>query len=345
MILNKDKESRDSVVRVLTLLSIFTAGGTIGYKLIESWPWLDSFYMAVITLSTVGFTEVQPLSPSGRIFTSVYIMLGMCVVAYSFSVLGQMIIEGKLRDMQGRSKMKKNISRLRGHIIICGYSELGKLLIEELKDKNINLVVIDIDPTRFEQIREDGLLAVLGNAHDDQILKEAGIDHASRLICLLPSDAENVYTALSAKELNPELSIISRANGTNKTKLTRAGVDRVFSPYEVSAQKLAEQISRSSLSDYLEIRKPHCDSQLILEELLVQEDCGANGRTIDELFSRAEIESKNICLAAIIDNQGDLFLNPPTSHTLKSDDVLVILGDKEILNSLSVQFEVQQLNS
>ncbi len=222
---------------ILTVLSC----GAAGYAVLEGWSWFDALYMSVITVTTVGFAEIQPLSPVGRMFTIVLVLSGFGIVAYQAMQIVQLILEADFRTLLWKRKMKKAIDALNGHYIICGYGRVGEIVGQALTEKGIPVVVIDGDPVRVGQAKDKGLLVVEGNAVHDAILLGAGIRHASGLITVLNRDADNLLVSLSARELNHNIHIITRGEADDiEPKLIRAGADMVVSPYRLSGEHIAD---------------------------------------------------------------------------------------------------------
>ncbi|MCK4426758.1 MAG: potassium channel family protein, partial [Deltaproteobacteria bacterium] len=221
------------------LLGLWILGVT-GYVIIEGWDVLDAVYMTTISLTTVGYDEVHPLSPAGRIFTVLLIAMGVGLFFYAFRVLAGAIIEGHLKGLLGKRKMQKTISNLKQHFIICGYGRIGMSICRVLKERQYPLVVIENDPSIIQEIEINNLLYVNGNATHDEILIQAGVERAKGIICVLSTDSDNVYITLTARSLNPGLSIVARADDAHaENKMIQAGANRVISPYEIGARRMA----------------------------------------------------------------------------------------------------------
>lgn len=220
----------------IVALLLVTVLGTVGYRLIEGASWDDALFMTVITLSTVGYGEVVPLGPAGRLFTMGLLAVGMILV---FAVVGawvRVLVEGEIENALGRRRFRKVLREISGHFIVCGYGRFGRRLVEELKERGERFVVID----NSSQLPAD-LLSLNADATDESVLREAGVARAKALLASLPSDADNVYVTLTAKELNPAIFVVSRCEQeSGENRLRRAGADRVVAPYAIGGHRMVE---------------------------------------------------------------------------------------------------------
>jgi len=265
-------DSQRSHVTVSALLGVLIILiGTLGYTVIEGWGLLDSFYMTIITIATIGYGEIRPLHPSGRLFTIFLIVFGVGNAAYLVGQLTRMLVEGSVQRVMGRRKLEKQIKELDSHYILCGYGRIGRMIAQEVNAKKLPLVVIENRPEVVEQLEKDNVLYIRGDASDEDNLLAAGIKRAVGLVSVVSSDAENMYIVLTARGLNPDLFILSRA-GEEKSlkKLQRAGADMVLSPYSIGARKMAQAILRPTVSDFIETMVHGADGlDLAMEEILV----------------------------------------------------------------------------
>ena len=233
---------RHILITTALYLALLTLGST-GYFLLEGWHWTDSLYMTVITVSTVGFGEIRPLSPVGRVFTGIMIIMGVTITAYTLSTVVDFIVAGEFRNLLWRRRMQSRIGKLTGHFIVCAYGRVGEQVVNELLVNKVRLVVVEIREGLVPDMENLDVILVEGNATDDAVLIEAGIEQASGICCCLPNDSDNVYVALTARSLNPNLTIISRANThVSERKLQMAGVDHVINPYVTSGRRMARQL-------------------------------------------------------------------------------------------------------
>jgi voltage-gated potassium channel len=324
------KELRQNFLLAIFLLGCVISFGTLGYMLIEGWGLLDALYMTIITLASVGYKEVHELSSNGRIFTIVFIIGGVGTVAYALSAGVKIILEGELQDVFGRRRLENKIKGLKDHYIICGYGRIGKIICRELKEKNQKFVVIEKGPNLA--VDTEDTLIVQGDATRDEALKEVGIDRAKGLISVLPTDAENLFVVLSARGLNPHLSIVARAGeeGSEK-KLLRAGADKVVSPYHIGGLRIAHTILKPAVVDFIEFATKSGNIDLQMEEVSIQESSQLSGLTLDECGFGREL---GVIIVAIKKSDGDLKFNPTFRSAIHAGDTLIALGETSKLKIL-----------
>jgi len=318
---------------VASLVSII-ALGTIGYSLIEGWQPFDALYMTVITLATVGFKEVQPLSDEGKLFTIILIISGTGMIAYTLSCLLQFTLEGQLRTILGRKKLESRISKLSDHYIICGFGRIGHRICREFQSRPIPFVVVEKDPLHLERLSREGYLHVEGDATDDETLQSAGIDRARGLVTAVTSDTDNVYITLTARGLNPSLFILARAGeeGSEK-KLMRAGASKVISPYTIGASRMAQAILRPSVVDFIEIATASENLELQIEEIAIAANSKLAGKTLIDSGIR---QSMGIIIVGIKQTDGQMLFNPPPASRIEPNSVLIVLGERLAINQLEV---------
>lgn len=308
--------------------------GTFGYMAIEGWGLTDSFYMCIITVSTVGFGEVRTLSSEGRLFTAFLIIAGVGIATYSFSTLVRFIVEGEVRRIRGIHRMKKKISHLEDHHIVCGMGRLGRIVVQELAQAGEPVVAVELDPDESEEALERWQVPlIIGSAYEDEVLKAAGIERAKTLLSLLPSDAENVYVTLCARDLNPNLDIVARTEEeASENRLRRAGANQVLAPYRDSGYRLAQRLVRPNVSDFLEIAGGRLGEQLVIEELIVPAVSKLVGKSLAELNLR---EETGAVIAAFIRSDGEMIFNPGAKSVIESGATLIVLGEKASVENLS----------
>jgi voltage-gated potassium channel len=324
------KELRNRLVFAVGLLAFVASFGTAGYMVIEGWGFLDSLYMTVITLASVGFKEIHDLSSAGRIFTIVIIIVGVATVAYALSAGARIILEGELQEVYGRKRLEKKIRELRDHFIICGYGRMGKIICRELKEKNIKFVIVEKQHDVSKEIEE--LLIFEGDATKDEILKELGIERAKGLISVLPSDAENLFVVLSARVLNPNLLIVARAGEEgSEQKLLRAGADKVISPYHIGGLRIAHTVLKPAVVDFIEFATKTGNLDLQMEEVKIQKDSKLVGLTLDECGIGREL---GIIIVAIKQADNEMRFNPTFRSVIKDGDTLIALGEISKLKTL-----------
>ncbi|RMG39766.1 MAG: potassium channel protein [Candidatus Dadabacteria bacterium] len=328
------RPSRDMGELFLLLFAIILVVllGASGYTLIEDWSFFDSLYMTIITLSTVGYGEVHPLSPAGRIFSICLIIVGVGVAMVVLTSLSQIIIERQMRWVFEGRRMQQTINELNGHTIFCGYGRLSRIAAERLRESDIDLVIIDSDETRIEEARAEGFLVVQGDATLDETLREAGIERAARLVSLLPKDSDNLYVILSSREMNRDLYILSRAEDEiGEKRLRTAGANRIMSPYRVGGIKIADGLLRPYVTDFLDITGHRQERDIMLEEIKIPNDSPLAGKTLVEAALR---QQTNIIVAAIITEKGEMIFNPSGNTKMEAGATLIGLGLKSDFKKL-----------
>ena len=324
--------SRQRLLTIIYALIVILCVGVIGYSLIEKWSFLDSLYMTVITLSTVGYQEVEGLSDAGRIFSVVLIIVGVGAMFYTLTTVVQYILEGNLANIWGRRRMKDKIAKLKNHVILCGYGLVGREVAKVFKDEGVPLVIIEQDADALALAAENEYLCVQGNANSDEILEEAGIRRARALVAALGTDAENVYVTLSARQMRDDLFIVARASTTeSEPKLLQAGANRTMSPYGIGGRRLALLTLRPVVVDFVDTTLSSRRGELILENIKISQGSPVCGKNIGE--GRQFAGGASI-LAVRKKRGGRVVPNPPNDITLEEQDELVVLGTREQLRSL-----------
>lgn len=328
--LNTFTELRQRFIIALGLVFLVASFGTAGFMLLEGWNITDALYMTVITLASVGFKEVNDLSVVGRMFTIVLIIGGVGTVAYALSAGAKIILEGELQEIYGRRRLEKKIKELKDHYIVCGYGRMGRIICRELKEKNIKFVVVE-KQADVPRDSED-LLLFIGDATNDEVLKELGIEKAKGLVSVLPSDAENLFVVLSARGLNPKLFIVARAGveGSEK-KLVRAGADKVVSPYHIGGLRIAHTVLKPAVVDFIEFATKSGNLDLQMEEVVIQESSSLVGKSLDESGIGREL---GIIIVAIKKPDGSMKFNPTFKSAIVTGDTLIALGESSKLKNL-----------
>ncbi len=331
----------DSLLRRIAIngaiILVLTAGGTAGYMLIEGWPFLEALYMTAITVTTVGFGEVNPLSPTGRVFTLVLILFGVGSVVYILSELTEVLVEGKLRQVLGRRNLDRDIRALRSHYIICGHGRIGALVVGFLREQGVPLVVIDHSPAVTQRLEEERIPYILGEATEDENLLAAGIERAKGLVASASSDAANVYIVLTAKGLRPDLFVIARATEPgSERKLVRAGADKVVSPYFIGARRIAQTVIRPSVADFVDLTFHGSGLALQMEELKVGPAAETAGRSLKDSGIRQQLD---VIIMAVRKTDGRMLFNPRADHLIEVGDTLIVLGPREALPRLGAMLD------
>jgi voltage-gated potassium channel len=318
------------LARTAGLLALVFAGGTIGYRLIENAGWWDSFYMTVITLTTVGYREVFPLSRTGEVFTVLLLFAGLGLILLVAMEIGRMVLEGELREVFGQFRRSRMIESLSGHEIVCGFGRMGHAVVEELRRAGRSVVVIESKPEKVQRLRAMEVPVVPGDATSEAALRAAGIERARGLVACLNDDAHNVYTVLTARSLNPGLFIVARAGEEGaEARIERAGANRVVSPYRHGGVRLAHVLMKPTVVDFLDLSLGRTgDLGLELEQLVLPKTASLVGRTLAEADLRRRWK-----VGVVAVQRGEaIFPNPEADFAFSGGDVLVILGTRAALN-------------
>ena len=319
---------------IAALLTIALMGGTVGFRVIEDYPWGDAFYMTLITITTVGYAEIHPLSEAGRMFNSVLILFGVSAMFFSVGAVTQMVIELELHDHFGERRRKRAIMRLRNHYIVCGFGRVGRNAAIELQKAAVPFIVIDHSDERVERAMLAGMTAVSANALSDDTLRDTGIVHARGFIAALATDAENVFVVLSARSMNPAMTIVTRASEENaESKLRRAGADIVFSPYAMAGHRLAHALVRPHVAELLELTTDGTGLDVAMEQLQVTRGSEFAGRTLRDLTS---LQDAGVIVLAVRNGEGKMTFNPPASATIIPGDFLIVMGERPRLRQLEL---------
>lgn len=345
------RATRNRLLLAVFLIAASLGIGLTGFTVLEHFKPADALYMTVITISSVGFGELHPLSEAGRLFVTFYILFNLVVVAYLVSVLTTFIFEGELRNLFKMFRTDQEIKRFSGHIIVCGFGRNGRRAYQELVDNGARVVVIEQNQELMKNITEghtgedydgDGvpggsIFTVFGDATTDLVLERAGVTRASALITSLPKDADNVFVALSARALNPRLKIIARASyKTSESKLRTAGADAVVMPDEIGGSHMAKLVVRPEVIRFLDLISGLTADQLRLEELnFAQMRHDMRGQSIRGLDIRSRTGATVIGLRHA---NGSFSVSPAADYVPTEGDVLLVLGSEQQIESLEVQF-------
>lgn len=312
----------------MVVLFALLAAGTFGYIEIERWNLIDSLFMTVITLSTVGYQTVHPLDSSGKIFTILLIVTGVGTVGYAIATLSEMILEGHLYQILGIRKMDRKISMLKNHVIVCGFGKIGSLVASGLKEKSIPFVLIEENPQVVRDAVEKGYLTVEGNASDEEVLGKAGVGEARSLLVTLSSrPAESVYITMSSRLDNPNLSIIAMASDPKtESKLIKAGASRVVSPFVLGSHRMLLALTQPTILDVLDMVVSPEGGGFIFDELSIPENSRYGGLSVAD-FSR-EIGVRLHIVAIQPHGVGRLVL-PVAETVIRSGDQMVVIGNPE----------------
>ena len=332
--------------RLLLILGLFggsLAFGTLGFYWIEGWRLFDAFYMALITLSTVGYAELHPLSEAGRLFASVLILVGVTVTLVSITLLGDFIIKLELADYFGRRRNKRMLGKVKNHYIVCGLGRVGRGVIGELQRANAPIIAIDKDHDGAGWASDQGIPTLVGDSTEDGTLIEAHIKEAKGLVAALSSDADNVYVTLSARGLNADLLIAARAtNESAEEKLRRAGATTVLTPYTYIGHRLAQSMLRPHVLSFLDIatvfRKS--DLELEFEQIRVSESSRVAGKLLQDSNLR---DDYGVIVLAVIKPDGGMQFNPLAKTRIEARDVLIAMGERAKLQRMEAELEGRPL--
>jgi voltage-gated potassium channel len=310
------------------LLAVVILIGTTGYLLIDGWDLLDSFYMTIITISTVGYTEVHPQSPAGRIFTSALIVVGVGTMLFGFGVFAEALTENNFGLYRRQRQLERQLNQLREHFIICGYGRIGTQIAIEFDEHHVPYAVVEQNPEALERLHDENRLHIEGDAASEDILKQAGIERARGLISAVDSDERSVYITLAARALNPELYIISRAGRPDSARrLELAGANRVISPYRMAGHRMAELAVHPALVDVLDTLH-HGGAEIGIEEILVGPSTTALGKSLNDA---GLLDASGAKLLALRRQDGTLHPNPGGELRLEEGDLVIALGTESQL--------------
>jgi voltage-gated potassium channel len=313
----------------LLLLFTVVALGVSGFSLIEHYNFTEAFFMTIITIATVGFKEVHELSPAGMWFTAFLIIISFGIFAYVVTSFTQFVVDGDFRNYFRTKRMQGKIDKLTDHVIVCGYGRNGKQAVQELLVHKVPAVVIENEPAHIEMLRDTAeILYIDGDATQDEILLQAGLERAHALIATLPNDAHNVFLVLTARELNPNITIISRASeDSSDLKLRRAGADNVIMPDKIGGRRMARLVAQPDVVEFLDFMTLQSPENVMLDEVCLDQITDyLSGRPLRELEKFNETGAKIIG----IKQQGRIFMiNPLPETVITSRDKLFALGTKK----------------
>ena len=316
-------------IAIMVLLIILFMG-TLGFHYLEGWTFLESLYATVVTLSTVGYGDFIPHSSGGMLFTIFLIIVGVGTMLYTVGLITETMLEGRLNIILGKGRLEKMLNTMHDHYIICGCGRIGRLICKELAEEKVSFVVIDNNQEVIQRISEDGFVYYKGDATHDKTLMAAGIKKAKGIICVLPSDAENLYVILTARELKQDIFILSRSEDEESEKrLLRAGADRVESPYLMGGMRMAMAILRPAMLDFVEITTMKQSLELRMDEIAICTDSPYIGKSLES----SQIKKKfGLIVVAVKQGSGKMIFNPMARYVIESNDKLIVLGEVENIN-------------
>jgi voltage-gated potassium channel len=316
----------------VVLLLAALAGGTVGYMVIEGWNAWDAFYMTVTTVATVGFREVHPLSFGGQVFTIVLIFGGVGTAFYTATLLATIIVEGRLHQRFAKRRAARMLEQIANHFILCGYGRIGSIIANELHQQGVPLAVVERDPARVQQAIERGWLALEADASREDVLARAGIHRARGLIAAVGTDAENVFTVLTARVMRPDLFIIARVESDDaEPKLRRAGADRVISPYQIGATHMVQTALRPAVVDFFQLATSSERLDLSMEQVHIKDESALANQSIVDAGIRQKF---GVIVVGIKRAGGSMEFNPPPEAVMRAGDELVVLGRTDSVKAL-----------
>jgi voltage-gated potassium channel len=316
----------------LAALLLIVLTGMLGYNLLEGWDLFDSLYMTIITLATIGYSEVHPLTFGGRVFTIVLIVLGVTAAGFIFTSLTQTLVETQVTAVFGRRKLFREISKLKNHYIICGAGRVGMRIIDEFKKKGVDFVIIERDLNVADRLLVEGELVLIGDATDENVLNGANVKTARSLVAAASSDAENVYIALTARGINPDLYIVARATDqAGERQMRRAGVNKVVSPALIGSHRMAQAAMPPAVADFIELTTMTEGLDLLFEQVRIEPGSSLAKKKIKDSGIRSE---HNVMIVAITNNQGLMQFNPDGNQELNVGDLLIAIGTRAGVKNL-----------
>ena len=317
------------MIRILALLGGLTLVGTLGLWLIEGWSFLDSLYMTVITLTTVGYSETKPLSDAGRIFIMGYLVVGIGVFFYGVATLGEIIVRSQFTDWLGKRKMDTKLKTMKDHYIVCGLGRMGESICQQLEARKLPFVVIERSQSALERA-DPNWQCLVGDATEDQVLEQAGLERSRGLAAVLGTDADNLYIVLTARLARAELLILARAADDRAVeKMEKAGANRVVSLYKTGASKIVQLLSRPNVEDFIEIAAG-TGQEIDLAEIHVANSAGYCGKTLAD----SDLRDRGIIVVRIRRRDGQVLMPPPSTARIEAGDSLLALGRREVVHEL-----------
>ncbi len=324
--------SRRRLLLILLVPPMLVLGGTVGFHVLEGESLFDSLYWTIITLTTIGYGDLYPKTEAGKIFTIFLVLGGVFTVFYAATEFIRAVVSGEVGALLERRHMEKALAQMRDHMIVCGYGRMGRLVCREFSREKIPFVVIDLQATAAPDWQMPHAVALAGDATSDEVLKRAGIDRARGLVTVMASDADNLYTTMSARLLNAKLFIVARVeDAQSEPKLLRAGANRVVSPYQIGGTRVAQAVLRPTVVDFIELATRTEHIELQLEETRIAATSPLAGASLQNSRIRADLK---IIIVAIKKPAGQMVFNPPPETTLEAADILVAMGHREQLEQL-----------
>lgn len=313
------------------LLLILPFGGTTGYMVIEGWGFLDALYMTVTVITTIGFREVHPLDNAGRIFTIFLALFGVATIFYGLISVLQFVMEGELGTFLGVQRMKGRIQSLRDHYVLCGFGRVGEEIAREFVERDLPFVVVESNTEAIERAQRRGYPVLVGDATSDEVLKEAGVEHARCLLAASDSDAGNTFIVLTAKALNAGIFVVSRAaHPESEPRMQRAGAERVFSPYVIAGRQMALSALHPLAVEFIDALGTKAAEGPILAEVEISQESGLPGRKIQDVLHG----SRTLVVLGLQKADGTLLVGPAGDSVVEQGDRVILMGEEPELESI-----------
>ena len=317
---------------LIVLPPILMLVGTLSYHWLEGLSYFDALYLSVITLTTIGYGDVAPHSVEGRIFTIVFVSVGVFLLFYTVTTIIAAVVSGEVQMAAGKKAMETLRDKLRNHVIVCGYGRMGRMVCEEFAAHKLSFLVIEKRGELLEGFDLPGGMPLVGDATNDEVLKAAHVERARGLIAVVSSDADNLYITMSARLLGEKLFIIARAEDeAAEQKLKRAGANRAISAYKIGGARIAQALLRPTVVDFIELATKTTHLELQLEETTIHASSALIGQSLKESHLRREL---GLIIVAIKKPTGKMVFNPPSETVIEASDTLIVLGDREKLDEL-----------
>ncbi|MEF3168210.1 MAG: NAD-binding protein [Deltaproteobacteria bacterium] len=318
--------------KILFLILALWVMGVVGYIALEGWGLVDAIFMTAISLTTTGYGEIHPLTPAGKIFTIFLLLFGVGLFVYAIGTLSEAVVEGHIEGYFKKRKMTKTIAALRNHFIVCGYGRIGRVIVETITSGGVPVVVIEKDPVIVKELEKTGILYVEGDATQEDILREAGIERSRGIVCVLHSDADNVYATLTARSLNPGGLIVARASDEkSERRIMQAGADQVISPYQIGARRMALAILKPTVTAFLDLAVQSTALDLAIEQIDISPGSPLSGKSIKDADLR---QKTGVTILAVQPPARQMIASPSPDYVIGEGDVIIALGNAEGLAAL-----------
>lgn len=316
-----------ATLAIFAMLSV----GTLGFHSLESWSWLDSLYVTAETVTTVGYGDLPPRTPGGKLFAIAFMLLGVGTVLYALTVLAQSVIQSEIVEALDSRRKLKEMDKLKDHYIVCGAGRVGRRVIRQLQKENLPCVIIELDEKKVVEFESGKTPVIIGDATLEENLLKAGVDRARGLATCLAEDASNVYVVLTARGMNEKLHIVARAvEAEAEVKLIRAGASRVVSPIIIGSQSMGRALLKPAIADFMDsIVAESLD--LVFEEVAVSERSPYTGKRLRETNISGEL---NIIVVAIRHKDGEMLFHPAGDTKISENDLLIVVGKAEMVQQL-----------